>query len=73
MLCVSSDMERQIHSLEVAYTNIESKIKINGLLFDPLTPICVRQWCQLSKSLYNTAAEVLANIINIDKGLKERK
>ena len=55
---------------EVAYTNIESKIKIKGLLFAPLTPICVRQWCQLSKVLYNTAAEALANLINADKTIK---
>ena len=56
--------------LKVAYTNIESKIKINGLLSDPLTPRCARQWCQLSKLLYNTAAEVLANLINADKRIK---
>ena len=55
---------------QVAYTNIESKIEINSLLFDPLTPICVRQWCQLSKLLYNTAAEVLVNLINADKRIK---
>ena len=63
-------METNSFTFEVAYTNIESKIKINGLLFDPLTPICVRQWCQLSKLLYNTAAEVLANLINADKRIK---
>ena len=57
-------------TFEVAYTNIESKIKINGLLFDPLIPMCVRQWCQLSKLLYNIAAEVLANLINADKRIK---
>ena len=56
--------------LKVAYTNIESKIKINGLLSDPLTSICVRKCCQLSKLLYNTAAEVLANLINADKRIK---
>ena len=54
----------------LAYTNIESKIKMNGLLSDPLTPICARQWCQLSKLLYNTAAEVLANLINAYKRIK---
>ena len=52
------------------FTNIESKIKTNGLLCDPLTPICVRQWCQLSKLLYSIAAEVLANLININKRIK---
>ena len=30
----------------------------------------VRQWCQLSKLLYNIAAEVLANLINADKRIK---
>ena len=63
-------MKTNSFTFEVVYTNIESKIKINGLLFDPLTPICVRQWCQLSKLLYNTAAEVLANLINADKRIK---
>ena len=33
--------------------------------------MCVRQWCQLSKLLYNTAAEVLDNLINADKRIKE--
>ena len=32
--------------------------------------MCVRQWCQLSKLLYNTVAEVLANLINPDKKIK---
>ena len=59
-------METNSFTFEVAYTNIESKAKINGLLFDPLTSICVFQWCQLSKLLYNTAAKVLANLINAD-------
>ena len=63
-------METNSFTFEVVYTNIESKIKTNGLLFDPLTPICVRHWCQLSKLLYNTAAEVLANLINADKRIK---
>ena len=63
-------METNSLTFEVVYTNIESKIKTNDLLFDPLTPICVRQWCQLSKLLYNTAAEVLANLINADKRIK---
>ena len=34
-------METNSFTFDVAYTNIESKIKINGLLFDPLTPIYV--------------------------------
>ena len=32
--------------------------------------MCVRQWCQLSKLLYNTVFEVLANLINPDKKIK---
>ena len=32
--------------------------------------MCVRQWCQLSKLLYNIVAEVLANLINADKRIK---
>ena len=38
--------------IKVAYTNIESKIKINSLLSDPLTVIQVCQGCQLSILLY---------------------
>ena len=63
-------METNSFTFYVAYTNIESKIKINGLLSDSLTAICVRQWCQLPKLLYNTTAEVLANLINADKKIK---
>ena len=64
-------METNSFTFEVVYTNIESKIKIKGLLFDSLTPVCVRQWCQLCKLLYNTAAEVLAHLINVDKRIKQ--
>ena len=32
--------------------------------------MCVRQGCLLSLLLYNTAAEVLANLINADKTIK---
>ena len=32
--------------------------------------MCVPHWCQLSKLLYNIAAEVLANLINADKMIK---
>ena len=63
-------METNSFTFYVAYTNIESKIKINGLLSDSLTPMCVCQWCQLSKLLYNIAAELLANLINADKRIK---
>ena len=50
--------------------NIESEIKIKGLLSDPLTPMCVRQGCLLSTLVYNVAAEVLPNLINADKRIK---
>ena len=63
-------METNSFTFYVAYTNIESKIKVHGLLSDPLTPICARQWWQLSKLFYNIAAEVLANLINADKRIK---
>ena len=33
-------------------------------------PMCVRQECLLSMLLYNTVSEVLANLINADKGIK---
>ena len=33
--------------------------------------MCVHQWCQLSKLLYNMATEVLANLINADKMINE--
>ena len=49
---------------------MNSTIKIHGLLSDPLTPMCVRQWCQLFKLLYNIVAEVLVNLINADKRIK---
>ena len=66
-------MEINSFTSQVAYTNIESKIKIHGLLSDPLTPMCVRQWCQLSKLSYNIAAEVLANLINADKRIRDHE
>ena len=63
-------METNSFISEVAYTNMESKIKINGLLFDVLTPLCLCQWCQLCKLLYNTAVEILVNLVNADKRIK---
>ena len=54
----------------VSYTNIESKIEIYGLRSDPLTPVWVRQRCQLSKLIYNFAADVLDNLINANKKIK---
>ena len=56
--------------IKVAYTNIESKIKTNGLLSDLLILMLVCQACLFSMLLYNTVAEVLANFINADKIIK---
>ena len=51
-----------IHIIKVCYNNIQSKIKINGLLSDPFTLMRgVRQVYPLSMLLYIIAAEVLAN------------
>ena len=48
--------------IKVCYNNIQSKIKINGLLSDPFTLMRgVRQVYPLSVLLYIIAAEVLAN------------
>ena len=57
--------------IKVAYTNIESKIKINGFLSDLLILMLVRQGYLLSMLLYNIVAEVLSNFINADKNIKE--
>ena len=56
--------------IKVAYTNIESKIKINGLLSDTLILMFVHQRCLLSMLLQNIVAVVLANLINGDKRIK---
>ena len=63
--------EKFIRTIKVAYTNIQSKITINGLLSDPFTLTQgVRQECPLSSVLYIRAAEVLANFIDADKRIK---
>ena len=56
--------------IKVAYTNIESKIKISGLLSDPLILMFVRQGCLLFMLLYNIVVVVLANFIYSDKRIK---
>ena len=57
--------------VKVAYTNIQSTIKINSLLFDPFTLMQgVHQGCPLSLVLYVMAAEVLANFIHANKMMK---
>ena len=63
--------EKFIRTIKVAYTNIQSKIKINGLLSDPFTLMQgVRQRCPLSLVLYIRGAEILANFIDADKRIK---
>ena len=53
--------------IKVAYTNIQSTIKINGLLSDPFTLMQgVHQGFPLSLALYVMAADVLANFIDAD-------
>ena len=60
-----------IHMIKVAYTNIESKNKINGLVSDRFTLMQgVRQGCQLSMLLYIIAAAMLFNFIDTDKMIK---
>ena len=56
--------------IKVACTSIEFKIKINGLLSDPLTLMLVRQGCLLSMLLYKVVAEILANFTHADKRIK---
>ena len=54
-----------------AHTNIQSKIKINGLLSDPSTltrEVC--QGCLFYMLLYIIAVEVLAIFINANKRIK---
>ena len=63
--------EKFIQMIKVCYNNIQSKIKINGLLSDPFNIMRgVRQGCSLSMLLYIIAAEVLANFIIADKRVK---
>ena len=74
---ISSDLqkfgygEKFIRIIKVAYTNIQSKIKIKRLLSDPFTLIQgVRLGCPLSMVLYIIAAYVFANFIDADKRIK---
>ena len=72
LLCLSSFGygDKFIPMIKVACTNIESKIKINGLLSDPFTLMRVLQGCLLSMLLQIVAVEVLANFIKADKRIK---
>ena len=57
--------------IKVAYTNIQFKIKINGLLSDPFTlrqGVCQRY--SLLMLLYIISTKVLASFINIDKEIR---
>ena len=57
--------------IKVAYTDIQSKIKINGLLSDPFTLMQgVYQGCPLSMVLYITVAYVFTNFIDADKRIR---
>ena len=59
--------EEFIHMIKVVFTNIQSKIKINGLLSHFFTLMQeARQGCPLLMLLYIIAAEVLANFIHKD-------
>ena len=62
--------DKFIHMIKVACTNIESKIKTNGLLSDALILMLVHQRCLLAILLYNVVAEVLAIFISADKRIK---
>ena len=63
--------DKFIRMVEDAYSDIQSKIKIIGLLSDPFTFIWgVYQGCLFSMLLYFTAAEVLASFINANKRIK---
>ena len=62
--------DKLIHIIKVAYTNIESKTKINGLLPDTLILMFVRQGCLFSLLWHNIGAVVLASFINADKKIK---
>ena len=57
--------------IKVAYTDIQSKTKINGLPSDPFTLMQgVRQGCPLSMVLHITVAYVFADFIDTDKRIK---
>ena len=59
------------HLIKICYNNIQSEIKINGLLSDPFTLMRgVHQRCPLSVLLYIIAAEGLANFIIANTRIK---
>ena len=63
--------DKLIHMVKDVYTNIQSKIKINGLLSDPFTLTReVSQGCLFSMLLKIIATEVLASFFNVNKKIK---
>ena len=63
--------EKSIRMIKVAYTNIQCKIKINGLLSNLFTLMQgVRQGYPLSMLLCIISAEVLTNFVDTDKRIK---
>ena len=66
---IFSALHRFRYGDKFTYANIESKIKINGLLSDPLTLVCLPKVFPVDT--VHTAAEVLSNLINTDKRNKK--
>ena len=63
--------DKFIHMVKDVCSNIQSKIKINGLLTDPFTLTWeVWQGCLFSMLLYIIAAEILASFINATERIK---
>ena len=63
--------DKFIHMVKDVYTNIQSKIKINGLLSDPFTLTReVHQRHLFSMLFYIIATELLASFINADKRIE---
>ena len=63
--------QKFIQMIKVCYNDIQSKIKVNGLLSAPFTIMrSVRQGCPLSVLLYIIVAEVLAIFIIADTIVK---
>ena len=63
--------DKFVHMINVPYTSIQSKIKINGVLSDPLTLMRgVRQRFPLSMLLSIIAPDKLANFIDDNKKIK---
>ena len=63
--------DKFIHMVKNVYTNMQCKIKINGLLLDPftLTGEFFLGWL-FSMLLYIISAEVLASFINVNKWIR---